>query len=716
MNLRLHRLLAGWMLGLVGPAMAYAELHVGAAKVDVTPTQLPVLVNGSMTSRTADQVTTRVHARAIVLDDGQKRLALVVVDSCMVPKQLCDEAKRLAATRTEIHPECMMVSATHTHTAPSSFGALGTDADPSYVPFLRQKIAEAIAQAESKLQPAVVGWGSAQAPDFTALRRWIRRPDRIVDDPFGNPTVRASMHSARNPENAVGPTGPEDPELSLIAFESPDGRPIAALCNFSMHYFGGEKAISADYFGLFCDGLEQHLGRNVNSEPNVNSEFDVEPVAIMSHGCSGDIWRRDYMQAKPVAEGSIQEYSLGLLEFAKQAYSQVRFQSDAALDMQETRLPMKYRVPNRQRLEWAQNVVQSLDSRQPTTQPEIYAREQLILHELQATEIVTQAIRIGDIAIATTPNETYALTGLKLKHQSPAAHTMVIELANGADGYVPPPEQHALGGYNTWPARSAGLETTAEPRIVATDLAMLESIFKRPRRTFSQTRGPLARSLLDLKPVAYWRLDEFSPGIAKDSSGADRHALYEPGVVYFLDGPEPELFSRADQPNRCVHVVGGRVVADLPNLDREFSIVLSVWNGMPLDARPITGWFVSRDWPDAISPLGIHLGLERSGRLALQLGTQQPVLGAATLKRWQWYRVALVRTGRRLQVFLGEHSQAAIDVDLENSEAENAEVLPARWFFGGRSDRQDGWEGKLDEVTVFDRALSGPELQAALGR
>ena len=48
---------------------------------------------------------------------------------------------------------------------------------------------------------------------------------------------------------------------------------------------------------------------------------------------------------------------------------------------------------------------------------------------------------IGDVAITTTPNETYALTGLKLKAKSPLPKTMVIELANGADGYIPPPEQ-----------------------------------------------------------------------------------------------------------------------------------------------------------------------------------------------------------------------------------------------------------------------------------
>ena len=105
-----------------------------------------------------------------------------------------------------------------------------------------------------------------------------------------------------------------------------------------------------------------------------------------------------------------------------------------------------------------------MGDRLPKTQPEIYAKEQIILHERQSAEVVTQAVRIGKIAIATTPNETYAITGLKIKAASPLEKTMVIELANGGDGYIPPPEQHRFGGYNTWAARSAGLEVMAEPK------------------------------------------------------------------------------------------------------------------------------------------------------------------------------------------------------------------------------------------------------------
>ncbi len=184
-----------------------AELMVGAAVVDVTPDQLPVLINGGMLSRSADSVKTRVNARAIVLSDGKERIGIVVVDSCMLPRVLIDDAKQRAASRTKLQPDRILVSATHTHTAPSAFAALGTEADPNYVPLIRERIAEALVAAEQRMKPARVGWGSAPASEFTALRRWVRRPDRIDLDPFGNPTVRANMHAASNLDVVTGPIG-----------------------------------------------------------------------------------------------------------------------------------------------------------------------------------------------------------------------------------------------------------------------------------------------------------------------------------------------------------------------------------------------------------------------------------------------------------------------------------------------------------------------------
>ena len=110
-----------------------AEFRAGAAKVDVTPLRFPVLVNGGMFSSTATKATSRIHARAIVLDDGAHRLAMVVVDSCMLPRPLLDEIKHAAERRTGLRADRILISATHTHTAPASMGCLGTDADPTQI-------------------------------------------------------------------------------------------------------------------------------------------------------------------------------------------------------------------------------------------------------------------------------------------------------------------------------------------------------------------------------------------------------------------------------------------------------------------------------------------------------------------------------------------------------------------------------------------------------
>ena len=125
---------------------------------------------------------------------------------------------------------------------------------------------------------------------------------------------------------------------------------------------------------------------------------------------------------------------------------------------------------------------------------------------------------------------------LKLKLQSPLPKTMVMDMANGADGYIPPPEQHVLGGYNTWAKRGAGLEIDAEPKITEVALQLLEKVAARARRPFKQSRGPAFEVLLKAGPAAYWRLDEFGGSGALDSSGQDRDALYEPGIAFFLEG------------------------------------------------------------------------------------------------------------------------------------------------------------------------------------
>ena len=328
-----------------------------------------------------------------------------------------------------------------------------------------------------------------------------------------------------------------------------------------------------------------------------------------------------------------------------------------------------------------------------------------MLYSRQSTEVVVQAIRIGEIAIATTPTETYALTGLKLKLQSPLPKTMVFDLANGADGYIPPPEQHVLGGYNTWPMRGAGLEIQAEPLITEAVLDLLEKVARRPRRAYRQSRGPASGAILETKPVAYWRLDDFAGSRAVDVSGRSRDGFYEPGLVFFLEGPRSEAFCSGNERNRAAHFAGGRMRGRIADLGERYSVSLWFWNGMPMNSREVSGWMFSRGRDH--SPRGDHLGVggtRHAGKLVFQ-GNAQRFSGRTECQRWQWNHVVFVRDGDSVRVHLNGSREPEIATQSP------AELAVDELFFGGRSDNQANWEGRLDECAVFDRALSVEEIE-----
>ncbi len=231
-----------------------------------------------------------------------------------------------------------------------------------------------------------------------------------------------------------------DPGLSLLAVKAKDGRPLGLLANYSQHYFGA-PALSADYYGRFAEHIAQLIGAKGGSGPF---------VGIMSQGTSGDLMWMDY--AAPRRQISFDTYAKEVADHAFTAYQKIQWRDWVPLSMTEKKLPLAYRVPDADRLAWARKIAATVRDRLPNNWPEVYAFEALHLHERQRTELKLQALRIGDLGITTLPNEVYALTGLKLKAQSPLAMTFNIELANGAEGYIPPPEQHALGGYTTWAA------------------------------------------------------------------------------------------------------------------------------------------------------------------------------------------------------------------------------------------------------------------------
>ncbi len=449
------------------------EFRAGAAEVDVSPRVLPAIRNGGFLEGRGERVDDPLHARCLVLSDGTVTLAIAIVDSCMMPRDVCDAIKALAARDAGIPADRILLAATHTHAAPGVMDfCLGSRKDPAYADFLIPQVADGIAKARARLAPAEAAWTAVDAPDHTYSRRWLRREGSFAADPFGQPTVRAMMHPGhQNPEYA-GPAGPVDSGLTILSLRATSGRPLAVLANYSMHYFGAGPGFSADYYGDYARHLEGRLGSSTSDPPF---------VGILSQGTSGDQQWMDY--ARPKRDGYPRgQYARELGDITLQALDGLRYRCDVSLAMDSAELRLGRRLPSAERLAWAGEIRKQQKGDRPASLPEVYAEQATWLRDHPEAGLVLQAVRIGDLSLAAIPNEVYGITGLKLKAQAPLTTHMNLGLANGAEGYIPPPEQHFLGGYTTWPARTAGLETGAEPKIVAKLLDLLEAVSPGRRR------------------------------------------------------------------------------------------------------------------------------------------------------------------------------------------------------------------------------------------
>ena len=283
---------------LVLAQTTYAEevsppaFRAGAAAINVSPWS-GVSMAGYFNDRKTAYVHDELHARALVLDDGTRKLAFVVVDSCMIARETMDEAKKTIFEKTGISSEQVIMAATHSHTAPTSAHVFQSEPDPQYRMFLIAKMADAVVQATQNLEPAQIAWGSGQLPGPLNNRRWKMKPGTVPESPLGVKTEQVQMNPPVAGENLLEPAGPIDPEVSFIAVRSVSGVPIALLGNYSLHYVGGEKAghASADYFGYFTREIERLLEVPAGNDPPF--------VGILTNGTSGDVNNINFRQPNP---------------------------------------------------------------------------------------------------------------------------------------------------------------------------------------------------------------------------------------------------------------------------------------------------------------------------------------------------------------------------------------------------------------------------------
>ncbi len=448
-------------------------LRAAAVAQDITPRQFPISVNGNMADLLAQSAHDPLHARCLVIANSETSLAIVVCDSCMLPRDLIDAARKLASEKTGIPASNILISATHAHSCPTATGVFQSEPDVKYTQFLVEQIATGIDGAFRRLEPARVGWTAIDEPSQIFNRRWILKPGETVEDPFGGRTDRVKMNPGYSNPQVDHPAGPIDPQVSILSVQARDGRPIALLANYSLHYVGGVSGpvVSADYFGEFATRISRH----VNAEKGQPSF-----VGIMSNGTSADVNNVNFsLKAGPKREpyeqmGYVAEI---VAQAAAKAYAGIKYHDALPLRVKDTEIDLGVRLPAPEELAKAESQFSTVTERPLKGMPLIYARETTLIAKYPAqVKVRLQAIRIGDLGIVSSPCETFTETGLAIKQRSPLKQTFTIELANGYNGYLPTPEQHKLGGYETWRARSSYLATNAEPKVRETLLELLKSI------------------------------------------------------------------------------------------------------------------------------------------------------------------------------------------------------------------------------------------------
>lgn len=430
-------------------------LKVGAAMSNITP-MLGISMPGGIRDRIATDIHDELYAKAIVLDNGQTRLALVVCDVIVLESEYVNRARELIEERGVIPQQNIMISATHTHTGPATASVFCTEKDETYLDFFAHRIADSVQLACQRLTEAHIGVGLGHESGLTFNRRYWMKDGTVQTNPgYQNP-------------NIVKPAGPIDPDVGVIRITDIDGNTIAMLTNFALHYVGGGggAAISADYFAFYADAIQHFLGENF--------------VSLLANGCCGDINNIDvntpktrtkpYEQAKHVAAMLAAE--------AFRVSEKLTFTSDCNIATAREIINVDVRPISDEQLMKAEEIVKHIEE-DPNTE-QVYAKETILLSQMPKTvEAEIQVIAINNLAIVALPGEIFVEIGLEIKQASPFEHTFVVELGNGWIGYIPTAKAFTEGtktGYETQFARSSKSVPETGDRMRDTAIKLLKHI------------------------------------------------------------------------------------------------------------------------------------------------------------------------------------------------------------------------------------------------
>ena len=438
-------------------------LRAGAAASNINP-HIGAPLAGNFTAGTATDIHDDLHAKALVLDNGHARIALVLLDLCTAPASVVEAAKKASG----LAPENIVICCTHTHSAPAATHIFQAQPEPAYLDFLTRRIVDAVRMAVARLEPAQIGFAFGREDSLAFSRRYLLKEGTMPPNPFGGLDKVKTNPGPGNPA-VIRAAGPIDPTVGLLSVRSATGKPIAVVCNFSLHYVGGVKSgdVSADYFGYWAKAMTTRTGA---------------AVAMLFNGAQGDVNNIDVMKGPPPKLApyvKMEEVANQLANYCVSLLPRIEYSGEAELGGSLEWLELGVRLPSAEEVQKARKRLETAPkNNQFRDLPLVYARETIILAETfpKTERVPVQALRIGDTGIACLPGEPFVGLGLEIRRKSPLKQQFVLGLSNGHVGYIPTVEAHEQGGYETWRAKTSYLEKHAAPKIVSAMLRRLESL------------------------------------------------------------------------------------------------------------------------------------------------------------------------------------------------------------------------------------------------
>lgn len=455
------------------------EFKAGAAVADISPDVFPFQLRSGPSKYIHDPIS----VRSLAFDNGpDSRCLITIIDAIGVGREMSDEAKSIVAEKTGWNPESMMVAATHAHTTPK-----GGDSSPGRIAYEKKRragLAEAMLKAIEALQPAKVGFASDEEPSEVRNRRnFYEEGTSSTLNPLGGYDKIRMNGGTRG---IIKPAGPIDPEICVVDVRDARSKPLGLLANYTLHYVGGIPKViepdgrergmaSADYFGEFARIMPYRMGGRTPS-----TKF----VAMMSNGASGDINNIPFgIERAPRAP--FEQCRIVAAKAADASWRAVKkiadYDSSPKIATRQREIALTYRQPTEAEVAKALKLLEltgkernAIHSR--TTSVATHTVNYAKPESPRTENVIVQAFRIGDQAIVSMPFEVLVEIGLEIKEKSPAPRTFLIELANGGYGYLPPPNQHELGGYETWLGTSR-FEKHSSEVLVKELLEMLDELW-----------------------------------------------------------------------------------------------------------------------------------------------------------------------------------------------------------------------------------------------